>query len=511
VESRLAKLLSIEEVRELASSYKVVPIVTTLFSGTETPLTIFEKLCASRPGSFLLESAEQGVWSRYSFVGVGSMGLLISEAGGLRWIPTGDSKVLKIDFDKIRAVSDLDALEQLQRTWQAAPVEDLPPLVSGMVGFLGWDSIQALESLPKPKEKEYEIPELALTVIQDLIVVDHQESSLKLISNIYIEDNDDIEALYNQALERILLMKQGLLSNTEPFLAEVDHNAKPVYSRRSKDSEYKDMVEKAKVHVRAGDVFQVVLSQRFDIPVTATSLDVYRMLRALNPSPYMYLLNFVDSSGLFSVVGSSPEALVRVSSRQAVLHPIAGSRPRGETAELDASMAEELLQDKKERSEHLMLVDLARNDLLRVCDPDSVSVTEFMNVERYSHIMHLVSTVEGTLRENASAVDVFRATFPAGTLSGAPKPRALEIIEDLEPCNRGIFGGVVGYFDFSGNADLAIAIRTAVIRDGMGYVQAGAGIVLDSNPELENQETIAKASAPLRAIAVANSMKRIRS
>jgi len=507
----VAKLLSVEEVRELAASYKVIPIVTTLFSGTETPLTIFEKLCASRPGSFLLESAEQGVWSRYSFVGVRSLGLLISEADVLRWIPTGDSKGINVDLDEIGADSDLDALEHLQRTWQAAPIEDLPPLVSGMVGFLGWDSVHALESLPKPKAKEYEIPELAMTVIQDLIVVDHQESSLKLISNIFIDDNEDIGSLYHQALERISLMKQDLLSKTEPFLAEVDHGAKPVYSRRSTDSEYKEMVEKAKVHVRAGDVFQVVLSQRFDIPVTATSLDVYRTLRALNPSPYMYLLNFLDSSGLFSVVGSSPEALVRVSSRKAVLHPIAGSRPRGETVELDANLADELLHDKKERAEHLMLVDLARNDLLRVCEPDSVSVTEFMNVERYSHIMHLVSTVEGTLRENSSAIDVFRATFPAGTLSGAPKPRALEIIEDLEPCNRGLFGGVVGYFDFSGNADLAIAIRTAVIRDGMGYVQAGAGIVLDSDPDLENQETIAKASAPLRAIAAANSMKRVRS
>jgi anthranilate synthase component 1 len=233
------------------------------------------------------------------------------------------------------------------------------------------------------------------------------------------------------------------------------------------------------------------------------------MLRALNPSPYMYLLNFADSTGEFSVVGSSPEALVRVSAGKAVLHPIAGSRPRGATVEQDASLAEELLQDNKERAEHLMLVDLARNDLLRVCQPDSVSVTEFMNVEKYSHIMHLVSTVEGLLREGASAVDVFRATFPAGTLSGAPKPRALEIIEELEPCNRGLFGGVVGYFDFSGNADLAIAIRTAVIRGGIGYVQAGAGIVLDSDPQLENQETIAKASAPLRAIAAANSMKRV--
>ncbi|MEN9954553.1 MAG: hypothetical protein RLZZ41_217, partial [Actinomycetota bacterium] len=240
-----------------------------------------------------------------------------------------------------------------------------------------------------------------------------------------------------------------------------------------------------------------------------TSLDVYRSLRALNPSPYMYLLNFEDSDGLFSIVGSSPEALVKVTKSRAVLHPIAGSRPRGDSAEEDAKLAESLLSDKKEQAEHLMLVDLARNDLLKVCKPDSVSVTEFMAVERYSHIMHLVSTVEGDVIEGASAVDVVKATFPAGTLSGAPKPKALEIIHELEPINRGLFGGVVGYFDFSGNADLAIAIRTVVLRDGKAHVQAGAGIVLDSVAESENEETISKASAPLRAVAMANSLRRL--
>jgi anthranilate synthase component 1 len=270
-------------------------------------------------------------------------------------------------------------------------------------------------------------------------------------------------------------------------------------------------VNKAKEHVVAGDVFQVVISQRFDAEVSASPLDVYRMLRAINPSPYMYLLNFFDDVGPFSVVGSSPEALVRVKSGTAVLHPIAGSRPRGANVEADAAMAEELLGDAKEKAEHLMLVDLARNDLLKVCQASSVNVTEFMTVERYSHIMHLVSTVEGNLRSGVSAVEVVRATFPAGTLSGAPKPRALEIIEQLEPSNRGLFGGVVGYFDFAGNADLAIAIRTAVIRDGVAHIQAGAGIVLDSVPDLENQETVNKASAPLRAIHAANSLKRYQS
>lgn len=502
-------MLTIDQVRELASSYKVIPVVSTIFSGSESPLTIFEKLAASKPGSFLLESAEQGVWSRYSFVGVGSLGSLISEFGTLRWIPTDNSRKLSLDLEDFGSTSDLEVLEHLQAQWTAAPVADLPPLVAGMVGFLGWDSIHALERLPKQKSKEYPIPELAMTIIQDLVVVDHQESTLKIISNVYLDGDDDLEDLYSQALDRISVMKTSLLSKNEPFLAEVDLSAEPVYSRRSTDLEFKEIIEKAKIHVRAGDVFQVVLSQRFEMSVTSDSLDVYRMLRALNPSPYMYLLNFSDSSGVFSVVGSSPEALVRVNSGKAVLHPIAGSRPRGNTVEADAGLADELLQDKKERAEHLMLVDLARNDLLRVCQPNTVSVTQFMSVERYSHIMHLVSTVEGFLNQGASAVDVFRATFPAGTLSGAPKPRALEIIEELEPSNRGLFGGVVGYFDFSGNADLAIAIRTAVIRDGIGYVQAGAGIVLDSDPELENLETIAKASAPLRAIAAANSMKRV--
>jgi anthranilate synthase component 1 len=303
-------------------------------------------------------------------------------------------------------------------------------------------------------------------------------------------------------------MKEGLLSTTKPFIAKIDFDQEPDIVRRTSDVQFGEMVEHAKKHVVAGDVFQVVISQRFDMTVTSSALDVYRMLRALNPSPYMYLLNFFDDVGDFSIVGSSPEALVRVQGGRAVLHPIAGSRPRGVNVEADTQLAADLLSDSKEKAEHLMLVDLARNDLLKVCEPDSVTVTEFMTVERYSHIMHLVSTVEGKITPGVSAVQVVRATFPAGTLSGAPKPRALEIIEALEPTNRGLFGGVVGYFDFAGNADLAIAIRTAVIRDGKAYVQAGAGIVLDSVATLENQETISKASAPLRAIQAANQMHR---
>jgi anthranilate synthase component 1 len=502
-------VISLDDARKLADTYQVIPVVESVFSGTETPLSIFEKLAASKPGSFLLESAEQGVWSRYSFVGVENLGFLVSGGNGDLQFTSSSSgskhPMSEHGFDKL---SGFEALELLQSNWKAAPVKDLPPLVSGMVGLMGWDAIHQLEKLGPAKPKEFPMPDTAMAVIQDMVVVDHSDTSLKLVSNIYVDASQQLEDQYQAALQRIQEMKSKLLGSSVPFVAEVDFHADPQFQRRTSDDEFKSIVETAKLHVVAGDVFQVVVSQRFEMDTSASALDVYRMLRALNPSPYMYLLNFFDDSGAFAVVGSSPEALVRVKSGKAVLHPIAGSRPRGTSTESDTALALELASDEKEKAEHLMLVDLARNDLLKVCEPSSVSVTEFMAVERYSHIMHLVSTVEGAINPGASAVDVVKATFPAGTLSGAPKPRALEIIEELEPVSRGLFGGVVGYFDFAGNADLAIAIRTAVIRDGKAYVQAGAGIVLDSDPESENLETLSKASAPLRAVFAANNMKR---
>ena len=501
-------MLSKSEFLELAKEYQVIPIVQSVFSGSETPVSIFDKLASSSPGSFLLESAEQGVWSRYSFIGVRNYGFLTSDNGSLCWKSSDGVRPFPLETVSLDGLSDLEGLALMQKSWKAAPVEGLPPLVSGLVGLLGWDTVHQIERLAARKPKEMPIPDLAMAVIRDLVVVDHQDSTLKLVSNVYLSADSNSEAEYELALERISAMRQGLLKTDQPFLADVNFFSEPEFSRRVSDSEFIALVNKAKTHVVAGDVFQVVLSQRFDTKVEASGLDVYRMLRAINPSPYMYLLNFFDDLGEFAVIGSSPEALVRVQGGKAVLHPIAGSRPRGADVEEDNSLASELLGDEKEKAEHLMLVDLARNDLLKVCTASSVNVTEFMTIERYSHIMHLVSTVEGSIREGVSAVDVVGATFPAGTLSGAPKPRALEIIEQLEPTNRGLFGGVVGYFDFAGNADLAIAIRTAVIREGVGHVQAGAGIVLDSVPESENQETLNKASAPLRAIQAANSMKR---
>jgi anthranilate synthase component 1 len=501
-------MISKQDFLELAKSFQVIPIVESVFSGTETPLSIFEKLAVSNPGGFLLESAEAGVWSRYSFIGVHNRGFLTGSNDAVSWISDDNVSSLPSGPDGVSGLSGLDFLETMQQSWRAAPAENLPPLVSGLVGLLGWDTVHQIERLGPRKKKELQVPELAFAVIRDLVVVDHKDSSLKLVSNVYLEQDCDPTQEYEAAIERIRAMKEGLLEPTKPFLAEVNLQSEPTFTRRTSDGEFMELVEKAKGHVVAGDVFQVVISQRFDTTVSATPLDVYRMLRAINPSPYMYLLNFVDERGEFSVVGSSPEALVRINAGRAVLHPIAGSRPRGSTVEADSALATELLGDAKEKAEHLMLVDLARNDLLKVCEASSVNVTEFMTVERYSHIMHLVSTVEGQIRDGITAVGVVRASFPAGTLSGAPKPRALEIIEKLEPTNRGLFGGVIGYFDFAGNADLAIAIRTAVIRNGVGHVQAGAGIVLDSDPGLENQETLNKASAPLRAIHAANQMRR---
>lgn len=500
--------LNLAQVLELSKSHRVLPIVETLFSGTETPLSIFEKLAASKPGSFLLESAQHGVWARYSFIGVNNRGTLVQSSGeSAKWLSPAGSSAFADGTSKLPS-STLDAVAAIQKSWMTSPVGELPPLTSGLVGVMGWDLIREIENLAKPAKKDFASPVIALAMFQDLVVLDHETSSLLLVSNIFVEDGADVASCYNSALDRIDTMRRDLLKPSEAVIADVDFTSVPESSNRTKAEEFLASIENAKEYVRAGDVFQVVISQRFDVQTQASPLDIYRVLRALNPSPYMYLLNFEDETGPYAIVGSSPEALVSVLNGKATTHPIAGSRPRGADADLDHALEVSLLEDNKEKSEHLMLVDLARNDLLKVCEPQSVTVTEFMQVHKFSHIMHLVSTVEGLVSKDCSPVDVFKATFPAGTLSGAPKPRALEIIDELEVSNRGIFGGVVGYFDFAGNADLAIAIRTAFIRDGIAHVQAGAGIVLDSVPESERLETISKASAPLRAIAAANRMVR---
>lgn len=500
--------------RELGAG-RVVPVIRELFADGETPVGIYRKLANGRPGTFLLESAEQGgLWSRYSFIGVSSFGVLTQEGSRALWVEQGISA--ERAFGGPVPSSPLEAVRALHERWQTPKVPGHPPLTGGLVGFIGWDAIRELERLPSPPKPDYAIPGQALSFVSDLVVVDHHDGLVLLLTSVLTDeladsiDTDAVEGLWAEAQNRLDALQTALGKPAEAFLAEVDLATAPEAVPSLSRETFHAMVEAGKQHIHEGDVFQVVLSQRFDHAATAHPLDVYRVLCALNPSPYMYLLALEAPGGEpYWVVGSSPEALVKVSEGRVFSHPIAGSRPRGETPERDSELAEELLADEKERSEHLMLVDLARNDLARVCVAGSVEVTEFMQVERFSHVMHLVSSVEGRLAPDASATDVFRATFPAGTLSGAPKPRALEIIDALEPAQRGLYGGVVGYFGFGGDLDLAIAIRTTTISGGVARVQAGAGIVAESNPDAEYEETRAKAAAPLRAVAVANAMRRV--
>jgi anthranilate synthase component I len=482
-------------------SANVIPVIRRLFSGTETPLGIYQKLCGNRPNTFLLESAEQGVWGRYSFIGVESRGQLVAAGDRAVWV----SEHPALPDGSELPIEAIAALETLQQAWVSESAEF--PLSSGLVGFAGWGLTSLIERLPEAKSSDYELPLYGFNQFSELVVLDHQKSELILVSVVFLDGQSSREQKLENAKIKLDELQARISEPTPVRLAE-PKAPEPVFSTRSTKAEFLAAVEKAKQHVRLGDVFQVVISQRFDQEVSVDALDVYSSLRAINPSPYMYLTRWADHGGEFAIVGSSPEALIKVTGERVITHPIAGSRPRGKDTATDIQLAEDLLQDAKERSEHLMLVDLARNDLLKVCDPASLRVSEFMEIHRFSHIMHLVSTVEGSLRPDTSLVRALLATFPAGTLSGAPKPRALEIIHDLEPTARGLFGGVVGYFDFQGNADLAIAIRTALIRDGIARIQAGAGIVLDSDPESEYQETLAKAAVVLRAVANANEMSK---
>lgn len=491
-------MLSLAEVQALSEQFNVIPLSKKLFASTETPLGVYQKLCGTRPNTFLLESAEQGVWGRYSFIGVSSRGQLVADSETANFAGANP-----LPNQGHLPKAPLEALEALQQAWRSAPTDY--PLSSGLVGFVSWGAVNLIEKLPKAGPKDYSVPLLGFNQFSELIVMDHKQSELLLVSVIFV-DGSDLAASYETAVSNIARLEADLRKPTKALISEPSWPT-PEFEKRTEPKDFLDQIEKAKHHVRLGDVFQVVISQRFDQKISADAIDVYRALRAINPSPYMYLTRWEDQDGEFAIVGSSPEALVKVSGRRAITHPIAGSRPRSVDTAEDIALAQELLEDAKEQSEHLMLVDLARNDLLKVCEPSSLSVTEFMQVHRFSHVMHLVSTVEGELREGLGPVAALKATFPAGTLSGAPKPRALEIIHTLEPADRGIFGGVVGYFDFAGNADLAIAIRTALVRDGVARIQAGAGIVLDSVPASEYAETEAKAAVVLRAVAAAEGMK----
>jgi anthranilate synthase component 1 len=479
---------------------RVVPVMRRLLADAETPVSAYRKLAGGRPGTFLLESAEHGgVWSRYSFVGVRSAATLSERDGRAIWTGIGPEDHPDDPLDALR-----DAIDRLHTERSR---DDLPPLTGGMVGYLGYDAVRRMERLPTLTDDDLEMSELQFLLATDVAVLDHADGSILLIANVIRRltphAEDDPERAYADALARLDAMEADLAKSAESSVATVDRSVAPAFIGRTTRADYMAAVENAKEHIRAGDAFQIVLSQRFETEVNADPLDVYRVLRASNPSPYMYLLRFAD----LDVVGSSPEVLVKVDGRRALMHPIAGTRPRGATPEDDARLATELLADPKERAEHVMLVDLGRNDLGRVCEPGTVEVVDLMKVERYSHVMHLVSTVVGEVRSGLGALDVLCACFPAGTLSGAPKVRAMEIIEELEPTRRGLYGGIVGYVDVAGDMDTAIAIRTVAIRAGRAYVQAGAGIVADSDPASEDAECRNKAAAVLGAIAAAATLR----
>ena len=503
----------LETFRELARERRVIPVVRRLLADGETPVGLYRKLAEERAGTFLLESAENGrSWSRYSFVGVRCAAMLSEVEGRATWLghaPVG----VPMDGDPLEVLRDTIAALHTER------LPGLPPLTGGMVGYLSYDVVRRWERLPDANPDEIGVPELVMLLATDLAVLDHYDGSVMLIANAinYDATDDRVDEAWADAVARLDVMQADLRQHSAASAATYDIKAHVEVTPRTERADFLAAVESSKEHIRAGDAFQIVLSQRFSAPCTASALDVYRILRVTNPSPYMYLLRVPVSTpnpagGLptevaFDVVGSSPEALVKVENGHAMLHPIAGSRPRGATPEADAALGDELLADEKERAEHLMLVDLGRNDLGRVCAPGSVEVIDFMTVERYSHIMHIVSTVVGRVAEGRSAYDVLAASFPAGTLSGAPKPRAMEIIDELEPVRRGLYAGAIGYLDFAGDLDTAILIRTAVIRDGVAYVQAGAGLVADSVPETEYEECHHKAAAVLRAVAMAATVR----
>jgi anthranilate synthase component 1 len=503
VHDHLAATTSREAFRQLATEHRVVPVTRKVLADSETPLSAYRKLAADRPGTFLLESAENGrSWSRWSFIGAGAPSALTVRDGQAVWLGAAPK-------DAPTGGDPLQALRATLELLATAGLPGLPPLSGGMVGFFAYDMVRRLERLPDLAVDDLRLPDMLLLLATDLAAVDHHEGTITLIANAVHWNGPakHVDEAYDDAVARLDVMTAAL---SQPLPSSVATFSRPEPRQRAQRTveEYTKIVDYLVEQIEAGEAFQVVPSQRFEMDTDVDPIDVYRMLRATNPSPYMYLLHVPNEVGetSFSIVGSSPEALVTVADGWATTHPIAGTRWRGHTEEEDQQLEQDLLADEKERAEHLMLVDLGRNDLGRVCTPGTVRVEDYSHIERYSHVMHLVSTVTGLLDTGRTALDAVTACFPAGTLSGAPKVRAMELIEEVEKTRRGLYGGVVGYLDFAGNADFAIAIRTALMRDGTAYVQAGGGVVADSNGPYEYTEATNKARAVLNAVAAAETL-----
>lgn len=480
-----------EDVHDYFQQGDLVPVYRTLLADLETPVSVYLKLTQDGQAAFLLESVEGGEQvGRYSFIGVNPRGLITVQDGVMKRTIDGETTTQNL----AESQDPLHIIKAELERYTPVPVSGLPRFVGGAVGYLSYDVVRYFERLPETATEELNVPEAAFMLPDTLIIFDHAKHQLIVLADAH--NAGDPDAAYNDAIRRIDKIVVALGNS----LPSIPYGGEPTNTDLQSNVEqdvFENNVRKAKAYIKDGDAFQIVLSQRFSRETTASPLMIYRALRALNPSPYMFLLQFDQD---FTLLGASPEMMVRYEDGIASTRPIAGTRPRGTNEVEDNNLAEELLADPKERAEHVMLVDLGRNDLGRVCDYGTVKVTEMMNVERYSHVMHIVSHVEGQLRENMDTFDLIRATFPAGTLSGAPKVRAMEIIEELEGVRRGPYGGAVGYFSYDGSMDMCITIRAMLMQGNKVYVQAGAGIVADSDPSKEHIECQNKARAVAEAI-----------
>ena len=501
-------LPSRKEFLALAKEHTLVPVCRTLTADLETPVSAFLRAAWPERECFLLESVEGGEQvGRYTFIGIEPFKRIV--ARGRDIAITEGKRVTRIEGDIF------DVLRQALGGHNPARLKGLPPFTAGAVGFFSYDAVRQVERLPNLAADELGVPDACLLFFDEVLAFDHVRKEIWLVVTADVSKGKPAEA-YAKAVARLNKLEKRL-ARPLPKLAAKRAKAKLKVKHRTRKKDFLAAVDRTKEYIAAGDIFQAVLSQRFDVEPGADSFQVYRSLRTVNPSPYMFFLRFAPEGVLgplktsskktkqptaaaIELAGSSPELLVRVHQGKVEYRPIAGTRPRGVTDKEDQALADEMMHDEKERAEHVMLVDLGRNDVGRVSQFGSVKVDRLMFVERYSHVMHIVSTIEGRLKPELTAVDALRACFPAGTLCGAPKVRAMEIIEELEPARRGTYGGAVLYADFSGNLDSCIAIRSMLATGGKGYVQAGAGIVADSVPELEYQESINKAQAVIRAI-----------
>src|SRR5437763_118801 len=487
---------SLERARELAAEGNAIPIRLSFVDDCETPVSAFLKLRGEGP-CFLLESAEQGRLGRYSFLGFNPRAVLRWSNGRLEaW---AGERLSGEPASEVEAPDPYLAVSDYIGGFKVPPVEDLPAFAGGAVGFFGYDLVRTIEPLGEPNPDPIGLPDMALMVSDLLVVFDHMRHELTLMSYAFVEGEDDLEAAYARAAGAIVAARDRLRGPVPRSPVMREPGEAPAFESNMSREQFEDNVRRIVEYVFAGDAFQVVPSQRFSAPSPVEAFSIYRGLRAINPSPYMYFLDFGD----FQVAGASPEPLLTVTGRSVSTKPIAGTRPRGATPEEDRRIEGELLADEKERAEHVMLVDLGRNDLGRVCEYGSVKVDELMAIEAYSHVMHIVSSVSGTLADGVAAMDALRASLPAGTLSGAPKIRAMQIIDSVESTGRGPYGGAVGYLSFTGDLDTCIYIRSAFVKDGRMYTQAGGGIVADSEAGYEVRETEAKANAIFEAAALA--------